>query len=466
MTPTEGQGDGYDVIVVGGGAAGSVAAAVLASEGKTVLLIERDEVLAGRARYFDVEGYRLQWGPHLLEDPGSGITAILARFGVTLEHGPTNDGMAVWGDGGWQQAGDFYSSGRAELARVAGEVAALDLDGLDALDQTSLGHWLAERTSNERVIELFELMAVLEGQTGRPEDHSASDNLFMRSLHLRERRKPGYSYVPVGGFEQLFENVGTLASSAGAEVRRGVSVAGVAVDDGNVRGVYVESGRRRVPNEVLPLERIDADAVILTLPAWDVLGLLPRDVVPAWYLELVERMTTEEARGSWIGFYAALPEVAQIYTPRELAVWFATPRTGLPGFAYTHSMLDPGSAPEGGHLFVCGVACDLAAVRDRRRLASVLAGFEADMEELYPVLGASSFRVRHVVTNFGLKARPGLVGAMRPHNVVPGVEGLLVGGDTFRGRSVGIDRAARSGLTCAELVLGHKVSGLEGTWRY
>ncbi|HLN06203.1 MAG TPA: FAD-dependent oxidoreductase [Acidimicrobiales bacterium] len=456
----------WDVIVVGGGAAGAVASAVLAGEGKRVLLLERDQVLAGRARYFDVDDYRLQWGPHLLEDPGSGITAILKRYGYDLEHGPTNDGLAVWSEGKWQAAGEFYESGRRELARVATEIAELDLDTLDALDQRCLRDWLVERTDHEQVIALFELMAVLEGQTGRAQDHSASDNLFMRSLHLRERRKPGYSYVPVGGFEQLFEGIGSLASSAGAEVRRGVSVAAVAAEAGRVRGVYVEVGERRVPNEVLPIERLDAEAVILTLPAWDVLALLPEDQIPAWYLDLIRRLTTEDARGSWIGFYAALPEPAQVFTSRELAVWFATPRTGLPGFGFTHSMLDPGSAPDGGHLFICGVACDLAAVRDRRKLASMFDSFEADMEELYPVLGSSHFRVRHLITNFGTKARPGLVGAMRPHNIVPGVEGLFAGGDMFRGRSVGIDRAARSGLTCAELVLGRRVSGLEGTWRY
>jgi phytoene dehydrogenase-like protein len=175
----------WDVIVVGGGAAGSVAAAVLASEGKRVLLLERDHVLAGRARYFDVEDYRLQWGPHLLEDPGSGITAIMDHFGYELKHGPTNDGLAVWSDDGWKAAGEFYESGRSELAKVAGEIAGLDLDTLDALDQRCLRDWLVERTDNEQVIALFELISVLEGQTGRPGDHSASDNLFMRSLHLR-----------------------------------------------------------------------------------------------------------------------------------------------------------------------------------------------------------------------------------------------------------------------------------------
>jgi phytoene dehydrogenase-like protein len=456
----------YDAIVVGGGAAGSVAAAVLAKEGRNVLLLERDAGLAGRARYFDVDNYKLQWGPHLLEDPGSGLTAILAWLGHTMEHGPTNDGMAVWTGDQWHSAQEVYGSGRDEMARIAAEMAALDLDTLDQFDQMSLRHWLEARTTHEGVIGLFEFMAVLEGQTGAPDDHSASDNLFMRSLHLREQRKPGYSYVPVGGFDQLFETVGAMAEHHGAEVRRNVSVASVAIENGVVRGVYVESGKRRMPNEFLPLERIDADAVILTLPAWQVLDLFPDGAVPAWYIELIERLTTEDARGSWIGFYAALPQPAYQYTEHELAAWFSTPRTGYPGFGYMHSALDPGTAPEGEYLFVCGIACDLAAVSDRMRLARLMNDFEADMDEMYPTLKSSLWRVRHVITNFGLKARPGLVGAMRPHNVVPGVEGLYCGGDTFRSRSVGIDRAARSGLTCAELVLGRKVDGLENTWRY
>ncbi|MGE3621425.1 MAG: phytoene desaturase family protein [Acidimicrobiia bacterium] len=456
----------YDVIVVGGGAAGSVAAAVLAKEGKRVLLLEKDAGLAGRARYFDVDGYKLQWGPHLLEDPGSGLTAILDWLGYRMDHGETNDGMAIWTGEQWKSASEVYSSGRDDLKKVIADIASIDLDSLDALDQVSLRQWLEERTDHEGVIGLFEFMAVLEGQTGAPDDHSASDNLFMRALHLREQRKPGYSYVPVGGFDALFETVGSIAQDHGAEVRRNVTVASVSIEDGRVRGVLVESGERRMPNEFMPLELIEADEVILTLPVFQVLDLLPEGTVPEWYLDLIRRLTTEDARGSWIGFYAALPEPAFQYTEKELAAWFTTPRTGYPGFGYLHSALDPGTAPEGEHLFVCGIACDLAAVSDRTKLARLMADFEADMEDMYPALKASKWRVRHVITNFGLKARPGLVGALRPHNVVPGVEGLYCGGDTFRGRSVGIDRAARSGLTCAELVLGRRVEGLDGTWRY
>ena len=456
----------YDVIVVGGGAAGSVAAAVLASEGQRVLLLEKDAGLAGRARYFAHDGYKLQWGPHLLEDPGSGLTAILGHLGHEMNHGKINDGMAMWTEEGWKAAGEVYGDARDEMKKIAAEIASIDLDTLDQFDQVSLGHWLSERTSHEGVLRLFEFMAVLEGQTGSPEEHSASDNLFMRSLHLREQRKPGYSYVPVGGFDQLFETVGALAEERGAEVRRNVDVASIAIEGGRVRGVYVEVGERRTPNEVLPLERINADAVIVTLPVWQVLDLIPEGTIPGWYRELIVRMSGIESRGSWIGFYAGLPEPAYKYTERELAAWGATPRTGLPGFGYLHSSLDPGTAPDGEYLFVCGIACNLPDVTDRLKQADLMKRFEEDIDEMYPAMKTAKWKSRHVITNFGLKSRPGLVGAMRPHNVVPGVEGLLLGGDTFRSRSVGIDRAARSGLTCAELVLGRRVSGLEDTWRY
>ena len=136
-------------------------------------------------------------GPPSLEDPGSGITAILGWLGETLEHGDENDAMAIWTDEGWKQAGEVYGGDQnQEFGRIAAEIAAIDLDDVDRYDQVSLREWLEERTSSEGVIGLFEFMAVLEGQTGAPGDHSASDNLFMRSLHLRERRKPGYRTAP------------------------------------------------------------------------------------------------------------------------------------------------------------------------------------------------------------------------------------------------------------------------------
>ena len=47
-----------------------------------------------------------------------------------------------------------------------------------------------------------------------------------------------------------------------------------------------------------------------------------------------------------------------------------------------------------------------------------------------------------------------------------GVEGLWLAGDTTRSRGVGIDKAARTGITAAETVLGGRLPFFADTVRY
>jgi hypothetical protein len=46
------------------------------------------------------------------------------------------------------------------------------------------------------------------------------------------------------------------------------------------------------------------------------------------------------------------------------------------------------------------------------------------------------------------------------------VDGLFLAGDTTRARGVGVDKAARTGITAAEAVLGARLEWFEGTVRY
>jgi hypothetical protein len=62
--------------------------------------------------------------------------------------------------------------------------------------------------------------------------------------------------------------------------------------------------------------------------------------------------------------------------------------------------------------------------------------------------------------------KPGQVGAARPDTVVRGVDGLYLTGDTTRARGIGIDKAARSGITTAETILGGRDPFFADTVRY
>jgi hypothetical protein len=62
--------------------------------------------------------------------------------------------------------------------------------------------------------------------------------------------------------------------------------------------------------------------------------------------------------------------------------------------------------------------------------------------------------------------KPCLVGRYRPHWRAPNVDGLYFASETFRSRGIGVDRAARAGLTVVEDILGRRLAGFEETWRY
>jgi phytoene dehydrogenase-like protein len=65
-----------DVVVIGAGAAGLTTGALLAKNGKSVLVLDKSPHLGGRGMAVPDEGFKLNVGGHLLEDSGSGITKI------------------------------------------------------------------------------------------------------------------------------------------------------------------------------------------------------------------------------------------------------------------------------------------------------------------------------------------------------------------------------------------------------
>lgn len=70
----------FDAIVLGGGVGGLTAGAILAANGARVLLLERDEIVGGRARVVRHGPYNLPTGPHSF--PRDVVDAALARAGV------------------------------------------------------------------------------------------------------------------------------------------------------------------------------------------------------------------------------------------------------------------------------------------------------------------------------------------------------------------------------------------------
>lgn len=460
----------YDVIVIGAGAAGLTGAAVLAKNGKRILVVEKGQHLGGRGMQVPFEGFRLNIGGHLLEDPGDGLTQILAYLGKNLEAGPVSSGMPVFHNGRWSSIQEMYASDKSELKKVIKALVDSDYSNFDRWDNKPLREWMLQYTRNEGVIALWEYLAMLECLTENWWDHSASDNLYVRKSHYELRRIAGYSFWPKAGWDGLWGMLADAARAFGAEIRMNTGVGQILVENGRVRGVTLErylEGRKATPNEFPDMEVAEADVVLNTVPVWDILKILDENLLPDWLVDQIKLVKQDKYKVSWLGLYVATREPVWVKDPLELCAWFHAPRSGLAGWAFDLTSYDPTAAPAGVSLFNCGYA--FQGIASRAWLEAKFAAVERELSEMFPKINEKNviWKRRHLVQDppFGVIQKPGLVGAHRPEQTVPNIEGLFLAGETYRSRGIGTDRAARSAVTAAEMILGRRITELTG-WRY
>jgi len=165
--------------------------------------------------------------------------------------------------------------------------------------------------------------------------------------------------------------------------------------------------------------------------------------------------------------YLATKEPVHVKDPLELATWLHAPTSRLSGFFFNQTAMDPSTSPPGTNLYVCGGIIPGSKGRDIEYIKTKFEELEADLRIMYPGLENTYWRKRHLVhdPSFGVIQKPGLVGIFRPHWRAPNVEGLYFASETFRSRGIGVDRAARAGLTVVEDYLGRRLDGDFG-WHY
>ena len=178
-------------------------------------------------------------------------------------------------------------------------------------------------------------------------------------------------------------------------------------------------------------------------------------------------LANNKNKACWIGYWIAAKEPVIASSELEMASFMETPRAGLPGFTLNFTGYDPGVSPPGEYLTCVGAAFDAAAhYGDRAWIDRKFKELWEDILEMLPAARGALWNKPHLVTTYGVICKPGLVGSVRPDAEVRGLGGLWLTGDTTRARGIGIDKAARSGITSAEAVLGKRLPHFADTVRY
>ena len=270
--------DRYDAVVVGGGHNGLTAAAYLAGAGRSVLVLERDDVVGGAARSVEVFpghdarlsefAYLVSLLPQLIVDE-LGLDVVLAprRF----------SSYTPVGDGGILVDGSDPARTRADLGDDAEAWEALremttavaervfptlteplrsaddlrrhvgDDDAWKALFERPLGELLEERFSSDMVRGIIFTDALVGTFTSANDPSLLANRCY---LYHVIGRGTGRWDVPVGGMGSVSQGLAEAARSRGAIIETGTEVVAVETD-GDTATVRTADGRAIEARQVL-----------------------------------------------------------------------------------------------------------------------------------------------------------------------------------------------------------------------
>lgn len=249
-----------DVIVVGGGLAGLVAAVRLARAGRSVELIEAAKTLGGRAATRDESGFSFNLGPHALYTAGAARRTLI-DLGIETPGGkPSIGGKALVG-GALEPlpllpAALFGRSHQSLLDRfgLVKSLVHLAVTRPSDVDDMTLAELIARVTGRPAVSRALLALARLTTYAADPRRQSAG--AVLRQLRLFAR---GNVIYVDGGWSTLVAALSDAASEAGVTISTGTAVAAVSRDaDGGAAGVRLTDGREIASTTVILTLRPEA----------------------------------------------------------------------------------------------------------------------------------------------------------------------------------------------------------------
>jgi phytoene dehydrogenase-like protein len=243
------------IVVIGGGIAGLVSAAIAARAGAPVVMLEKASALGGRAATRQKNGFSFNLGPHALYRRGV-LNQTLSQLGVAVSGAvPGGNGAFALARGRLHTLPVGFASllttgllgiaGRIEFARLLSRLPAVDPA---PLQHQTVAAWLDASIHDPTVRQLIEMLVRVTTFTNDPHRQSAGAAIEQLQLSLS-----GVLYLD-GGWQTIVDGLRRVAVDAGARVMSPAPVVSLETRDRrNVHGVRLSDGT------VVP-----ASAVIIT----------------------------------------------------------------------------------------------------------------------------------------------------------------------------------------------------------
>lgn len=423
----------YDVVVVGSGISGLLSALALSKEGKKVLVLEKNDYIGGVCRSYNVDGYQVDTGPHIITRTGSGpLKQLMDKYFDFIPNFVPHGGYYVrlngrvkpfpWNLRGWFNFDLIPQMDRIYLVKTLFSVSYIFNSGQD-MSKMSLGDLVGDNLSPQTMRFLNCLSYFMTGTSMNETpvarfldaEHykSQSKNLLDKLYSILMKEGATDQMYPKGGLNSLINAVLSSLPKDRVELRTGEEVLKIGGD--GVKDVETVSGE------------YSCRTVVYSGFASDLHGLVGD--LPSEYRESLKKLYKVDALTIWLGLNKKL------FTRMGSEIWAdSDPYT----WVVPVSNYDPSLAPNGKQLvsFVFMLPRDCDIDREKKKALGALFGIIPEIEE--------HIEMSHYQVLIPEKAALTIDTVFA--DVKTPVEGLyLVGTDTER-RSMGITRASYSVL--------------------
>ena len=353
----------YDAIVIGSGVGGCCVAALLAYQGKRVLLTEKRSYLGGRFSTVNRNGFMCATGG-LAVPVGKNLEEICAQVGIASGVKPSTK-VATWLDGKW------YDHKGGVTRRIIREVAdspeeaervlsALNsaMQWLPPGNEISFRDWLNQYTRNHRIHGMFQstISSLLTVNS-----HELPAGEYFKVIQVISPLTFGFIE---GGSLALWERMAGLVKQAGGDVLVGASAKELTVSDNRANGVQIRYQQRNY--------QVRTQIVVSNIGPTATAGMLPPEVVEDSYSAQLAKVTPTAIM--WLHF--ASDELLMDYSAIGVGCSRRVNMIDVP------SLEAEGVAPPGKHLYTVG-----AAPSDSIHPENIKGEFEevmADLREIFP----------------------------------------------------------------------------------